>query len=213
MLTDDLLDFDDDDLVIINKQESIFLTQLNSCQTGSLDIPDTRAELNIIQGRLATATQELALISSEKVAKDGEVAMLRAKLSALESEKFEASKRHAAKLEALQQERQSLIAHWQREIERLQTELKFQKSETISAHEPTWPDPGMQGDSFTGFFPDLMGNDMPKRPRTSRMIFEDFSCEVDLLVESVDPTSTKPRTDSIPHLDLLVLERFPDPHC
>lgn len=176
MLTDDLLEFDDADLEVINKQESVFMSQMGGPPSGPAS--DPRADLAVLRGTLAAVTEKLAVVSQERVAKDGEVAMLRAKLSALELEKFETSKGHASKLEALQQERQSLTAHWQREMERLRTEIKFQQAEAIAAP----PRPFVPHTDFARSFADLLNaEDIPKRPRTLRTVPRDSSCEVDHL--------------------------------
>lgn len=174
MLQDDgvHLDFDltPEDFKILDEQESLFLTQHVSRQ------PESTADVNVIslQSQLAKLQIDFESMKKEKTTKDGEVALLRQKLNTMESERLDALSRHAKKVSSLEQERATLQAHWQRELDKLQTEIKFKDAECNIHYDKSLTTHHRPAAPFASTFGDLIKG---KKPRTG-LAMRDTSCEV-----------------------------------
>lgn len=124
MLSEFDFELSPEDLELIERQESEFVTKTTSiCET---DDPNTRSLQ--LQAKVESLLTELEHIRKEKLAKEGEVNNLRQKLNHFEAEKYELLKKHAGKLQSLEQERQALINHLEHEIEALRFESALQVS-------------------------------------------------------------------------------------
>lgn len=172
---DDPFDFDlsSQDMKIIEEQETQFVTQQRSA--------DAPADL---QRRLLACVGELEGARRERTVKEGEVSMLRERLGRVEAEKYEASRRHAARLDALEQERHALVQHWLRENERLETELRFKQHEERASLSRSPPAGQPLARGFSGAFRDLVAPPQthPKRTKTADPApRRDACCEAGLL--------------------------------
>ncbi|PJF17922.1 hypothetical protein PSACC_02237 [Paramicrosporidium saccamoebae] len=185
-------DLSSEDLKRIEQQETQFMT--NHASHNIEQSYHAHSKLTELDRQVQEISKELETIKKEKVVKEGEVALLRQKLTHFESEKYELSKRHAEKLNSMEQERQSLLLHWKREIERLQTELKFKENEIRSVPTAVNAYQASVSRSFTSGFDELLSPQ--KRSRVIRSTRQETSCEVDDILTSVDTlriNGTSPR--------------------
>lgn len=209
------LDLDADDIKRIEQQETIFMTQQKAAHSNDTSPNDLAHQLSILNAQVEAMTGQLDQIRREKYVKEGEIAILRTKLTQTEQEKFASSKKHAEKLDDMDRERQTMIAHLQNEINRLHTELKFKENEARSTAKI---EAGLKtkAGGFGASFSDLQGASQ-KRPRpslahSSRALVES-SCETeeDALSTTLASMHVSDET-TITHPELMVLQTVGSPY-
>lgn len=210
------LDLDADDIKRIEQQETIFMTQQKTAHSNDTSPNDPAHQLSILSAQVEAMTGQLDQIRHEKYAKEGEIAILRTKLTQTEQEKFASSKKHAEKLDDMDRERQTMIAHLQNEINRLHTELKFKENEARSTAKN---EAGLKtkADGFGASFSDLQGASL-KRPRpslapSSRALVVESSCETeeDALSKTLASMHVLDET-TFTHPELMVLQTVSFPY-
>lgn len=206
------LDLDAEDIKLIKQQESMFLTQHRIAQVGDAS-PRSPSEQQavLLRTQLDVLAAELDRIRHEKCIKEGEISMLRTKLNQAEQEKFSSSRRHAEKLDEMERERQSMIAHLQNELGRLHTELRFKENELRSTSKA---DLGQRSppNGFAAAFSDLNASTQ-KRPRPvlspSSMSRVENSCQTDEVPSTALVSRHASGEESVPeHHELMVSLTF-----
>ncbi len=128
-----LLDEEDDERAVLSTplpSESAIVKPHAERAAGDGSMLDEQ-QLHKVQAALHEANRSLVCLQQETLAKDGEVAILRQKLSALERERYECTQRYASKLETVQAEGAALQSHWQRENDRLLAQIAFNENEAM----------------------------------------------------------------------------------
>lgn len=218
MLSDFDLELDADTLKFIEEQEQKFLTQHYNSNT-NVQVPLVQEEVRALRDQMQKLKDELDSIKRETLTKEGEVAILRQKLGQIEGEKYEAAKKHIQKLQSLESEKDAMMIHWQKEIERLLSELNFKENELKMRSFSPPPPPhntnvdggnGITG-GFTDAFSDLFHGNSMKRMKPGR---KDAYCEAEMLTEHLKsielPASVSPplgSTSRIPNRPASAINR------
>jgi DNA anti-recombination protein RmuC len=173
------------DLKIIERQATQLMMQTDIQGTNEL-----AGQIHELQHQTNILSEELLQLRREKPTREGEISILRQRLNQAESEKYEMCRQHVEKLETMEQARQALLRHYEREVERFQTELKFKQNEahfTSAVKGSTIEETSlnfhstqvMHVNSFAGTFGDLTG--ISKRAKVEKSIRRESSCETDSL--------------------------------
>ena len=173
------------DLKIIEQQATQLMMQSDIQNTTEL-----ARQLQELQHQINVLSEELLQLRREKPTREGEISILRQRLNQAESEKYETCRQHVEKLETMEQARQALLQHYEREVERFQTELKFKQNEahfTSSVKGNAIEETNLKFhstqvthmNSFAGAFGDLTG--ISKRAKVEKSVRKESSCETDSL--------------------------------